>query len=76
MRQTLEQRPPRNQRGMAFRVVDALTDSILDVLENLAEEVDGYESEVFHHPRARDRDRMAVLRRSLGSLRRVLVIQR
>ncbi len=31
---------------------------------------------VFHRPRARDRDRMALLRRSLGTLRRLLVTQK
>jgi magnesium transporter len=46
------------------------------VLEKVADDVDSHETEVFRHPRARDRDRMAVLRRSLGALRRVLVIQR
>jgi magnesium transporter len=76
MRQTLTERPPHSEHDLVFHVVDALTDSVLDVLDQVADDVDAQESEVFSNPRARDRDRLALLRRSLGSLRRVLVIQR
>ena len=57
-------------------MIDALTDSILDVLEHVADQVEDFEGELFRRPRARDRDRMAVLKRSLGALRRVVVTQR
>jgi Mg2+ and Co2+ transporter CorA len=49
---------------------------VLDVLERVAARVDDYESQVFERPCARARDEIAILRRSLGQLRRVLVIQR
>jgi magnesium transporter len=76
MREQLQREPPKTEHELVFRVIDALTDSVLDVLDDVAEIVDEHESLVFDRPRAGDRDRMAVLRRSLGSLRRVLVIQR
>ena len=57
-------------------MIDALTDSIVDVLEHVADQVEDFEGELFRRPRARDRDRMAVLKRSLGPLRRVVVTQR
>lgn len=68
--------PPQSGQVLIYRVIDALTDSVLDVLEQVADRIDAYETEVFHRPRARDRDEMAVLRRSLQTLRRVLAIQR
>jgi magnesium transporter len=76
VQEVLERHPPDNEQMLIYRVIDALTDSILDVLERVAAAVDDYETVVFHRPRARDRDRMAMLRRALGSFRRVLVIQR
>lgn len=72
VQEVLERRPPDNRQILVYRVIDALTDSLLDVLERVAARVDGYESQIFHRPRARDRDEMVVLRRSLGALRRVL----
>lgn len=67
--------PPASEAIIVYRVLDALTDSVLDVVEQVAVEIDDFETEVFKRPRARDRDRMATLRRSLGRMRRVLVIQ-
>jgi magnesium transporter len=71
-----ERRAPGSEQALIYLIVDALTDSVLDVLERVAARVDAYESQVFERPRARDRDEMAILRRSLGGLRRVLVSQR
>jgi magnesium transporter len=71
-----ERRPAANEQALIYRVIDALTDSVLDVLDKVASTIEGYEAEIFHRPRARDRDRMALLRRSLAAFRRVLVIQR
>jgi magnesium transporter len=76
VQEVLQRRVPDSQQVLVYRIVDALTDSLLDVLERVAACVDSYESRIFHRPRARDRDGMAVLRRSLGTLRRVLAIQR
>jgi hypothetical protein len=76
MRRTLERRPAENQHQLIYRVIDALTDSILDVLEHVAARVEAHEAEVYNRPRSRDRDQMAMLRQSLAGLRRVMVIQR
>jgi magnesium transporter len=71
------EREPRSDEGtVIYEMIDALTDSIVDVLEHVSDQVEAFESELFRRPRARDRDRMAVLKRSLGALRRVLVTQR
>ena len=72
----LERRPPESEQMLVYRVIDSLTDSVLDVLDRVAATVDEHESRVFSRPRARDRDRMAMLRRALGSLRRMIVVQR
>lgn len=61
---------------LVYRVIDAVVDSLTAGLEVVAAEVDGFEETIFDHPRARDRDRMAVLRRALNGLRRTLVVQR
>jgi magnesium transporter len=76
IRQMLPRRPPEDAHGLIYRVIDALTDSILDVLERVAGRVEAHETDVYGHPRAQARDEMARLRQSLGRLRRVLVIQR
>src|SRR5206468_835249 len=46
----LERRPVANEQVLVYRVIDALTDSILDVLEHVAARVDEWESEVFSRP--------------------------
>ncbi|GLZ55646.1 magnesium transporter CorA family protein [Actinomycetospora sp. NBRC 106378] len=61
---------------LVYRVIDAVVDSLTEGLETVGEEVDAFEETIFDHPRARDRDRMAVLRRSLNGLRRTLMVQR
>jgi magnesium transporter len=75
-RELLDRHPADSEQTLVYRVIDSLTDSILDVLDRVAIRVEEHEREVFNRPRARDRDRMAVLRRELGSLRRMLVVQR
>lgn len=76
VRPALSRQPKSDERALVYRLVDALTDSVLDVLERVASRVEEYETQVYDRPRARDRDEMAILRRALGRLRRVLVIQR
>ena len=76
VRHWLETRPPETEQAMIYRVLDALTDSILEVMDRVSERVGRYEQEIVQRPRARDRDEMAALRRSLGSFRRMLIIQR
>ncbi|MCD2190496.1 magnesium transporter CorA family protein [Actinomycetospora soli] len=61
---------------LVYRVIDAVVDSLTEGLEVVADEVDAFERTIFDHPRARDRDRMAVLRRGLNGLRRTLAVQR
>ena len=73
---SVKTRPPETGQAMIYRVLDALTDSILEAMETVSDRVGHYEQEVVQRPRARDRDEMAVLRRSLGSFRRMLIIQR
>jgi magnesium transporter len=76
VREQLERHPAESEQLLVYRVIDSLTDSVLDVLDRVAIAVEEHEAEVFTRPRARERDRMALLRRSLGGLRRVLVVQR
>jgi magnesium transporter len=76
VRELLERRSPQSEQMLVYRVIDSLTDSVLDVLDRVAGTVEEHESQIFSRPRARDRDRMAILRRALGSLRRVLVVER
>jgi magnesium transporter len=64
-----------SQGQLVYRVIDAVTDSLTDGLETTAGQVDAFERTIFTRPRARDRDRMALLRRALNQLRRTLVIQ-
>jgi magnesium transporter len=61
---------------LVYRVIDAVADSLVDGLDSVGDEVDAFEDRIFESPRARDRDRMAVLRHSLGGLRRLLFVQR
>ncbi len=72
----LTRTPPDSESALIYRIIDGLTDSVLDVMERVAEVIDEHASQVFHRPRARDRDRMAGLRRRLESFRRVVVTQR
>jgi magnesium transporter len=65
-----------SQGELVYRVIDAIADSLADGLETTAGQVDAFERTIFTRPRARDRDRMALLRRALNRLRRTLVIQR
>lgn len=58
-----------------YRVSDAVVDSLTDGLDTVAAEIDAFERTIFHRPRADDRDRMALLRRTLNGVRRTLVIQ-
>jgi magnesium transporter len=76
VRHSLRQGPPCSRSELVYRVIDAVVDSLTDGLEVVAAEVDAFERTIFDRPRARDRDRMAVLRRSLNGLRRTLVVQR
>ncbi len=76
VRQSLDHAPDCSQADLVYRVLDAVVDSLTDSLEAVAAEVDTFERTIFDRPRARDRDRMAVLRRSLNGVRRTLVVQR
>jgi magnesium transporter len=73
---SLQDSPSCSQGELVYRVLDALADSLTDGLETVAAEIDAFERTIFNHPRARDRDRMAVLRRTLNGLRRTLGVQR
>jgi magnesium transporter len=68
--------PPDSEQVLIYRILDSLTDSLLDAVEAVAAEVSDQEAAVFRRPRARDRDRMAQLRRSLDNSRRVIQTQR
>jgi magnesium transporter len=76
VRRSLDRGPDCSQAALVYRVLDAVVDSLTDSLEAVAAEVDTFERTIFDRPRARDRDRMAVLRRSLNGVRRTLAIQR
>jgi magnesium transporter len=76
VRQSLQSTAECSQGQLVYRVIDAVADSLTDGLEAAADQVDAFERTIFTRPRARDRDRMALLRRALDQLRRTLVIQR
>lgn len=76
VRRSLDRDARCTQVELVYRVIDAVTDSLTDGLEVVAAEVDAFEETIFDHPRARDRDRMAVLRRTLNGVRRTLIVQR
>lgn len=76
VREALERETPETEEIIVYRIVDALTDAVLEVLDEVANEIEALEELVFSRPRARDRDRMALLRRSLGAVRRLLATQK
>jgi magnesium transporter len=76
VRTSLERSSDCSQGELVYRVLDAVADSLTDGLDSVAAEIDAFEQTIFDQPRARDRDRMAVLRRTLNGLRRTLGIQR
>ena len=76
VRDSLQHDEQCSQGQLMYRVLDAVVDSVTDALEVLAGEIDRFQQTIFTHPRARDRDRMAVLRRVMNDLHRTLVIQR
>jgi magnesium transporter len=76
VRRGLERTCVHSQGELVYRVIDAVADSLTDGLETVAAQIDTFERTIFKRPRARDRDRMAVLRRTLNGLRRTLVTQR
>lgn len=67
---------PDDQQLLIYRVLDLLTDSLLDVLDDVSERVSERGSTVFQAPRARDRDEMAQMRRSIDKSRRIVALQR
>jgi magnesium transporter len=76
VRSSLEQSSICSQGELVYRVLDAVTDSLTDGLDTVAAQIDAFEQTIFDHPRASDRDRMALLRRTLNGLRRTLGVQR
>jgi magnesium transporter len=67
---------PEDQQLLIYRVIDLLTDSLLDVLDDVTDTVSEQSRNVFHAPRASDRDRMAHLLRSIDRSRRIVALQR
>jgi magnesium transporter len=65
-----------SQGELVYRVLDAMADSLTDGMETVAAQIDAFGQTIFTRPRASDRDRMAVLRRTLNGLRRTLGVQR
>ena len=65
-----------SQGALVYRVLDAVAGSLTDGMDTVAAQIDAFERTIFTRPRARDRDRMAVLHRTLNGLRRTLGAQR
>jgi magnesium transporter len=76
VRRSLAHGAPCSRTELVYRVIDAVVDSLTAGLEVVAAEVDAFEETIFDHPRARDRDRMAIRRRTLNGVRRTLLVQR
>jgi magnesium transporter len=68
--------PPDSQATLVYRVLDTLTDSLMDVLDDVVARGAQQEETVLRHPRAGDREQVARVRRSLDTSRRVLLTQR
>jgi len=75
-RNRLEAQPPRSEQFVVYRVLDALTDSFFPVLEQLDEELERLEEEIFDDPSPAHLEQITRLRRQLVELRRVATPQR
>jgi magnesium transporter len=68
--------PTDDQQTLIYRLLDALTDSLEDELDTVMDTVARQEAMIFTRPRARDRNAMAQLRRSIDTCRRTVATQR
>ncbi len=75
-RKHLEGQPPRSEQFVVYRVLDGLTDSFFPVLEQLDDELERLDEEIFDEPSPRHLERITQLRRQLVELRRVATPQR
>jgi len=66
VRDSVKARPPETGQAMIYRVLDALTDSILEAMETVSDRAGGYEQRVVQRPRASDRDEAAGYDRDIG----------
>jgi Mg2+ and Co2+ transporter CorA len=76
VRDSLEHTPECSRGQLVYRILDTLADSVSDTLQTVTSRIDLVAQTILTRPRASDRDRMAVLGRSLGPLHRTLTIQR
>lgn len=75
-RQRLSKIDARSEEEAVYRVLDALTDSFLPVLERIENDVDRLEEAILADTRPAQRDEVLKLRRELAELRRVARPQR
>ena len=73
---TIQQGGCDSEQELIYRLLDTLTDSLLDVLDGVAAGVAEQDSDLYRKPRASERDRMAMIRRSLDASRRIIQTQR
>jgi magnesium transporter len=75
-RKRLKAQPPRSEQFVVYRVLDGLTDSFFPVLEELDDELERLDEEIFDQPSPAHLERITQLRRQLVELRRVATPQR
>jgi len=72
----LRAQTPHSDHEVVYRILDALSESVLTLLRAIEREVDGLEQRAFEHPSRADRRRITELRGRLFRLLQVIVPQR
>ncbi|HEX8754325.1 MAG TPA: magnesium/cobalt transporter CorA [Solirubrobacterales bacterium] len=76
VRQRLTAQPPRSEQFVVYRVLDGLTDTFFPVLDEIDEQIERLEGEIFARPTSEHLEQITELRRDLVSLRRIVTPQR
>jgi magnesium transporter len=74
--QRLTAQPPRSEQFVVYRVLDGLTDTFFPVLDQVDEQIERLEGEIFAQPTSEHLEQITELRRDLVSLRRIVTPQR
>jgi magnesium transporter len=74
--ESVRARPAHSDHEMVYRILDALSESLLTVLHEIEDEVTRLEQEAFENPTERDRREIVMMRGRLFRLMQVVVPQR
>ena len=72
----IREKPPRSEEDVVYRVLDALAESLLDLVQSIEEQVNDIEQRAFTDPNPAERRRISVLRGRLFRLQQVVDPQR